>query len=54
MLVTPSKRKPSKLIFFQPVADVAEQEALDFVLGVIEQQRIPGGMLAARAAVEYW
>ena len=38
--------------FFQPVAQVAQQEALDFVFAVIEQQRIPGDMLPARAGVE--
>ena len=54
MLVTPSKRNPSKLELLQPVADVAEQEPLHLVLAVVEEHRVPAGVLAARPAWKYW
>ena len=52
MLVTPSKRNPSKWILVEPEAAVGEQEVQDLVFRVIEAARIPGLVVAARARVE--
>jgi len=36
-----------KMEFLEPVADVRQEEALDFVLGVVEAEGIPRDVIAA-------
>jgi len=52
MLVTPSKRKPSKWYSSSQNRTLLKQEPQHLGLAVIEQERVPIGVLATAAGVE--